>query len=87
MAEDLRKLSYTTQEVQDILDAVGGKYEKPSSGIPSSDIATGVIPDVSGFISASASPNEVKHIWSGTQAQYDALTPREDTLYFIKSEL
>lgn len=42
MSEDLHRLSYTTQEVQDILDAVADKYEKPSGGIPSTDLASGV---------------------------------------------
>jgi hypothetical protein len=27
--------------------------------------------------------NSCKKIWAGTQAQYDALTPESDTLYFI----
>jgi hypothetical protein len=30
-----------------------------------------------------ASPNSVSNIWSGSQAQYDALTPNASTLYFI----
>ena len=30
-------------------DAVSAKYTKPASGIPASDLASGVIPDVSGF--------------------------------------
>ena len=30
-------------------EAVSAKYTKPSSGIPASDLASGVIPDVSGF--------------------------------------
>lgn len=29
------------------------------------------------------SPNQITNIWSGTQAQYDALTPVATTLYFI----
>lgn len=29
------------------------------------------------------SPNSVANIWSGSQAQYDALTPSSSTLYFI----
>ena len=32
---------------------------------------------------ASGSPNQVNNIWSGTQAQYDALTPSATTVYFI----
>jgi len=34
-------------ELEDIRDDLSQKYEKPSSGIPASDIASGVIPDVS----------------------------------------
>ena len=30
-----------------------------------------------------ASPNSVSNIWSGSQAQYNALTPNASTLYFI----
>ena len=30
-----------------------------------------------------ASPNSVSNIWSGSQAQYNALTPNTSTLYFI----
>jgi hypothetical protein len=30
-----------------------------------------------------ASPNAVSNVWSGSQAQYDALTPNASTLYFI----
>jgi hypothetical protein len=32
----------------------------------------------------SASPNNILLLWSGTQAQYDALTPVASTLYFIE---
>ncbi len=39
---------------QDYVDtAVAAKYTKPASGIPASDLASGVIPDVSNFITAS----------------------------------
>lgn len=37
----------------DLMSALGDKYEKPSTGIPASDLASGVIPDVSNFITAS----------------------------------
>lgn len=36
-----------------VYDALGLKYEKPASGIPASDLAAGVIPDVSGFVTKS----------------------------------
>lgn len=39
-------------ELEDIRDDLSQKYERPSSGIPASDIATGVIPDVSGKLDA-----------------------------------
>lgn len=42
------------------------------------------IPDVSDFVK-SITPTVTK-IWVGTQEQYDALTPQDDTLYFIKEE-
>lgn len=37
----------------DLMSALGDKYEKPSTGIPASDLAAGVIPDVSNFITKS----------------------------------
>lgn len=37
----------------DLMSALGDKYEKPSTGIPASDLASDVIPDVSNFITAS----------------------------------
>lgn len=57
--------SVTTQKVADkaitkaklaepLQGEIDGKYAKPSSGIPASDIAPGVIPDVSQFITKSA---------------------------------
>jgi len=30
------------------------------------------------------SPNNIVLVWSGTQGQYDALTPVTSTLYFIE---
>ena len=64
--------------------AWNAKYNKPASGIPASDLADGVIPDVSDFVET-VTP-AVKKIWTGTQAQYDALTPTDDTIYFIKED-
>ena len=31
------------------MNAINDKYEKPATGIPATDLASGVIPDVSGF--------------------------------------
>lgn len=39
--------------VQGLDNVLAAKYEKPSTGIPASDIASGVIPDVSNFVTAS----------------------------------
>ena len=38
----------TTKTIDDVYSALSDKYEKPSTGIPASDLASGVIPDVSG---------------------------------------
>lgn len=35
---DPRYLSYNKDEVQALLDAVPGKYEKPETGIPATDL-------------------------------------------------
>ncbi len=32
---------------------------------------------------AAGSPTTISYVWSGTQAQYNALTPNANTLYFI----
>ena len=37
---------------------------------------------VSGTVNQNGSASELKY-WSGTQAQYDALTPNANTIYFI----
>lgn len=42
-------LSQLNQDISDLSNTVDGKYTKPSGGIPASDLASGVIPDVSGF--------------------------------------
>ena len=39
----------TYAELTELSSALNSKYEKPSGGIPSTDIASGVIPDVSGL--------------------------------------
>ena len=57
-------------------------YQKPQSGIPASDMANGVIPDVSNLAQSLTASS--KKIWAGTAAEYALLTPSDDTIYFIK---
>lgn len=98
----------TSAELQQMLDDISEKYEKPENGIPASDLEDGVIPDVPAMstnIANDASSNNktvtpkavvdyapqyltngAKKIWTGTQSEYDALTPANDTLYFIPIE-
>lgn len=55
MAVDLSKvmdLADGLEIYKDLRDRLLAKYEKPSTGIPASDIASGVIPDISGKIDA-----------------------------------
>ena len=60
-----------------------GTYSKPAGGIPASDIASGVIPTVPSNIVTGSSQSYT--IWSGTQAQYDALATKDSsTIYLIK---
>lgn len=40
------------EELTNVKTAINGKYTKPQTGIPASDIASGVIPDISGKIDA-----------------------------------
>ena len=61
--------------------AWNGKYTKPSGGIPASDLASGVIPDVSQFIKGLG----VKNIVSLTKAEYDALANKDsETIYVVE---
>ena len=53
-------------ELEDIRDDLSQKYEKPSIGIPASDLASGVIPDVSG------KADKVQNATSGNFASLDA---------------
>ena len=55
VAVDTEMSATSTNPVQNraVTAAVNAKYTKPSTGIPASDIASGVIPDVSQFITAS----------------------------------
>lgn len=57
-------------------------YQKPNTGIPASDLASGVIPDVSNLAQSLTASS--KKIWAGTAAEYALLTPSNDTIYFIK---
>ena len=41
-----QEISQINQDLSDLSDAVDDKYEKPSGGIPASDLAQGVIPEV-----------------------------------------
>ena len=42
-----------SEKLAEISQTANSAYQKPDSGIPASDIASGVIPDVSNFITAS----------------------------------
>ena len=42
-----QEISQINQDISDLSGTVSGKYSKPSTGIPASDLASGVIPDVS----------------------------------------
>lgn len=67
-----------------------GTYNKPSGGIPASDIASGVIPTVPTTVSSFTNDSHyvastaITTIVSMTQAQYDALATKDsNTLYII----
>ena len=53
-----------------------------SYGIDSSGTYPNFTLEVSGTIDQNGSASELKY-WSGSQAQYDALTPNANTIYFI----
>ena len=53
-----------------------------SYGIDSSGTYPNFTLEVSGTIDQNGSASELKY-WSGSQAQYDALTPSANTIYFI----
>ena len=48
-----------------VKDSIDAKYTKPSGGIPATDIAPGVIPDVSNFITNSV--NNLVNYYSKTE--------------------
>ena len=45
-------LTQIEQDIDDLKETLNHKYEKPSTGIPASDLASGVVPDVSGKLDA-----------------------------------
>lgn len=79
---DSNGLSYFWGKIKSYIAGLG-YYTKPSGGIPASDIASGVIPTVPSNIVTGSSQSYT--IWSGTQAQYDALATKDNnTIYLIK---
>lgn len=81
-------------ELSDVKETLNNKYEKPSTGIPASDIASGVIPDVSG------KADKVQSATSGNFASLDAngnlmdsghkhsdyLTEHQDLTDYVKND-
>lgn len=61
-----------------------GFYTKPSTGIPASDIASGVIPTVPSNIVTGTSSSYT--IWVGTQAQYEAISTKDATTIYLITE-
>lgn len=53
-----------------VYSALADKYEKPSTGIPASDLASGVIPDVSNFITKSV--NDLVNYYTKSQTYTQA---------------
>ena len=71
----------------DITEGATNKYDETvvitdSYGIDSSGTYPNFTLEVSGTIDQNGSASELKY-WSGSQAQYDALTPDANTIYFI----
>ena len=58
-------ISGTLADQADLASALGAKYEKPSGGIPAGDIAPGVIPDVSQFVTKSV--NDLVNYYTKSQ--------------------
>lgn len=65
-AEINEEVDSINQDLSDLSNTVDGKYTKPSGGIPASDLASGVIPDVSG------KADKVNGATSGNFASLDA---------------
>lgn len=61
-----QEISQINQDISDLSGTVSGKYTKPANGIPASDFASGVIPDVSG------KADKVNGATSGNFASLDA---------------
>lgn len=59
-------LSDVKSDLNDLSDVVDDKYEKPPTGIPASDLASGVIPDVTG------KADKVQNATNGNFASLDA---------------
>lgn len=79
---DYNGLSYFWGKIKSYIAGLG-YYTKPSGGIPASDIASGVIPVVPSNLVTGSSQSYT--IWSGTQAEYDALATKDNsTIYLIK---
>ena len=75
-------LSYFWGKIKTYVTGLG-YYTKPTGGIPASDIASGVIPTVPSNIVTGSSQSYT--VWSGTQAEYDALATKDSsTIYLIK---
>ena len=64
-------------ELSDLKSDLQQKYEKPSGGIPASDIASGVIPDVSGFYTKPSGGIPDSDLSSGVQTSLG----KADTAY------
>lgn len=70
----------TEQQQQARANIAAGTYDKPSGGIPASDLASGVIPDVSGKENTSNKVTSLSAQSTDTQypsakATYDAINP------------
>ena len=48
LTNTVQQLDELNQDITNLSEVVAGKYSKPSTGIPASDLASGAIPDVSG---------------------------------------
>ena len=80
--------AYRTASAQDAIDAaqdtaIAGKYTKPSGGIPASDLASGVVPEIN------TDPNDAVWQIDGKviAAQYDGDANEIHTTYATKSEI
>jgi hypothetical protein len=69
-----------------VLDPDTGRWTWPSEGFDSAkleeDVATNTSA-ISANTGAIAAKLDADKIWTGTEAEYNGLTPEADTLYFI----